>query len=133
MRSPPRVNPAIKHVLVVDDDPAVRSGLPRILASPEVEVRTAESLEEAERALASAVFDLVITDLCLRGFGDVDGLELVSRIHATRPETAIVLLTAFGSEEIRDEAFRRGARDYWQKPCPIGELLARIRALGIPV
>lgn len=120
-----------KRVLIVDDDPSVRSGLPPILSSENVDVRTAESMEEAERVLASLDVDLVITDLCLEGFGDVAGLELVSRVHERYPGTAVVLLTAFGSEEIRDEALRRGAADYWEKQRPIGELLGRLRALGI--
>lgn len=120
-----------KRVLIVDDDPSVRSGLPPILSSGNVDVRTAESREEAERVLASLTVDLVITDLCLEGFGDVAGLEFVSRVHERYPGTAVVLLTAFGSEEIRDEALRRGAADYWEKQRSIGELLERLRALGI--
>lgn len=122
-----------KQVLIVDDDPSVRAGLPRILASTEVEVATAESLEDAEAILDRLEIDLVLCDLRLSGLEGREGLELVSWVRDRRPKTAVLLMTAFGSGEIREEAFRLGAAAYWEKRRPIEELLQQVRALGIRV
>lgn len=121
----------LKQVLVVDDDPSVRSGLQWILASTEVEVRTAESLGDAQKIFGEAAIDLVVCDLRLQGLSDTEGFELVSWVRERYPRTASLLMTAFGSPEIRAEALRRGADDYWEKRGSINELLEKIRALEI--
>ncbi len=123
----------LKRVLVVDDDPSVRAGLPRILASAEVEVATAGDVEEATAILAAQTFDLVLCDLCLSGIDDRGGFELLSWIHARHPRTPVLLLTAFGSAEVRAEALLRGAADYWEKRGRIEDLVDKVRALGIAV
>ena len=122
-----------KAVLIVDDEPSVGRGLRPILASREVDVVTALSAREAEDLIDARSFDLVITDLNLRGRRDRDGLDLITHIREAAPDTQGVLFTAYGSAEVRDEALRRGARDTWEKSMPIRELIDRVRGLGIPV
>lgn len=127
-----RTTTGVRHLLVVDDDPSVRTGLPRILASAAVEVETVESLAEAQQALDVAQIDLILCDLCLAGLSDSGGLELISWVKERHPEIPVLLMTAFGSEEVRAEALRRGAAGYWEKGGFITELVERIRALGVP-
>lgn len=128
-----RTTTGCRHLLIVDDDPSVRSGLPRILASPEVEVETAESLSEAQQVLEAAPVDLILCDLCLEGLSDTGGLELIRWVKERHPGIPVLLMTAFGSEEVRAEALGRGAAGYWEKSGFIPELVEKIRALGVPV
>ena len=67
-----------KTVLIVDDEPSVGQGLRPILASSAVDVVTALSAREAEQLISGRRFDLVITDLSLRGRRDRDGLDLIT-------------------------------------------------------
>jgi DNA-binding response OmpR family regulator len=128
-----RTAAVLQQVVVVDDDDAVRNGLARILSSPEVEVVTAATADEARRVLDGGAVDLVVCDLCLSGLDDREGLELVSWIKARHGATAVLLVTAFGSAEVRAEALRRGADDYWEKRGPVDGLMKKIRALGIRI
>jgi DNA-binding NtrC family response regulator len=122
-----------KAVLIVDDEPSVGRGLRPILESRQVDVVTALSAREAEQLINARTFDLVITDLNLRGRRDRDGLDLITHIREAAPGSKVVLFTAYGTEEVRDEALRRGARDTWEKSMPIRELIDRVRGLGIPI
>lgn len=117
-------------VLIVDDDPAVRCGLGPVLETEGMVVSTAASLREAEGLLARTAFDLVITDLRLTGGGGREGLEVVSRARRALPGAVVVMFTAYGEQEVREDALRRGAVDLWEKSIPIPELLRRVRALG---
>ena len=121
-----------KSILIVDDDDSITSSLASLLGSDAVKVRTASTMEQAVQLLGAWTFDLVITDLRLRGKIGMEGLELISRIKARTPETRVVLFTAYGSPEIECEARQRGAADYWEKKIPIPALVERVRALGIP-
>jgi DNA-binding NtrC family response regulator len=122
-----------KTILIVDDDDSTRLSLVALLESEAVTLRTAATMEEAETELRSSVFDLVITDLHLTGRASVEGLDLISKVKAETPQTHVVLFTGFGSAEIEREAKDRGATDYWEKTIAIPTLVARVKALGIPV
>lgn len=123
----------IATILIVDDDPAVLLTLPPAFESESVAVCTAASREEAERCVADAIFDAVITDLNLSGTGSREGLELVSLVKSTAPDTVVVLVTAFGSAGLFEEARRRGADACWLKPMPVEAMIDGLRKLGIPV
>ena len=120
-------------ILIVDDDPAVLLTLPPALESETVVVCAASSVAEAERFFAEAIFDAVITDLSLSGTGSCEGLELVSLVKSAAPDTVVVLVTAFGSEGVFEEARRRGADACWLKPMPVGAMIDGLRELGIPL
>ncbi len=87
----------------------------------------------AEEALARYAFDLVIVDIRMSGILGIEGLELLSYIKRYWPKTEVIVMTAHGSTEIKQEAYGRGARYYYQKPVDITELAERVRSMGIPV
>ena len=120
------------RVLIVDDDAAVRRALPGVLQSPLVEVETAANLEEAQQALSRGV-DLLITDLRLRDREDTDGFELLSWARRHWPSLPVVVLTAYGSSELRAQAIRLGAVDLWFKSLSMSDFVERLRQLGVPV
>jgi len=99
--------------LVVDDEVGMLTLLRNYLTREGYEVHTAPSAETALQFLEEQDFDVVLTDLRM---GGMDGLALVHEIHATRPETQVVLMTAFGGIDIAVEAIKAGATDFLLKP-----------------
>ena len=122
-----------KRILIVDDEPTILLTLSYALRSGEVEVVTASRLEPAEDALKRQRFDLVIADVRMSGMLGVEGLELLTYIRRYWPATKVIIMTAHGSDEVRQDAYERGATFYYTKPVDIRELMQKIRDLGIPV
>jgi DNA-binding response OmpR family regulator len=122
-----------KRILIVDDEPAILLTLSYALRSNNVEVITASRLEPAEEALNRYPFDLVIADIRMSGILGIEGLELLTYIKRRWPQTDVIIMTAYDSEEIRKDAYERGAQYYYSKPVDIEDLMQRIRAMGIPV
>ncbi len=83
------------------------------------EVITASSAEEALQYLEDHDLDIVLTDLRM---GGMDGLELVRSVHSSRPETRIILMTAFGSIETAIDAIKAGAFHFVAKPVKLPEV-----------
>lgn len=125
--------PGPKRILIVDDEPTILLTLSYALRSEGVEVITASRLEPAEEALARYSFDVVIADIRMSGLLGIEGLELLSYIKRYWPKTEVIVMTAYGTEEIKQEAYDRGASYYYNKPVDIGELSERVRSLGLPV
>ena len=120
-----------KRILIVDDEPTILLTLSYALRSKGVEVVTASRLETAEEALEHYPFDPVIADIRMSGILGVEGLELLSYIKRYWPRTNVIIMTAYGSDDIRKDAYERGAQYYYDKPVDIAELTNHIRELGI--
>jgi DNA-binding NtrC family response regulator len=117
-----------EKVLVVDDEVEMLTLLRNYLTREGYDVRTAPSAETALQLLEDQDFDVVLTDLRMRG---MDGLALVREIHAARPETQVVLMTAFGSIDTAVEAIKAGAYHFVAKPVKLPEVSALVhRALA---
>jgi CheY-like chemotaxis protein len=111
-------------VLVVDDDPAIRELLSEILSSGGYDVAVAADGQQAQKALKSAHFDLVITDLVMP---NVEGLEPVQDIRHSYPGLKVIALSgAFGGSFLRAAA-TLGANATLLKPVGPDELLATVR------
>jgi CheY-like chemotaxis protein len=89
------------------------------LAKQDYEVVTASSGEEATIKLKERKYDLVITDISMPG---MSGLELLTNIRKDYPETEVIIMTAYGSPEKKEEAFGSGAKYYVEKPFEIKEM-----------
>jgi two-component system response regulator HydG len=114
-------------ILIVDNDPEMLTVLRRHFESEGFVVTPAGGGREALATLASASFDVVLTDLVM---DDVDGLMLVRETLVRDPAQRVVLMTAFATLETAIEAIRAGAYDYLTKPFKLGEAtLAVNRAL----
>jgi DNA-binding NtrC family response regulator len=124
---------APKKILIVDDEPTILLTLSYALRSKDVEVITASRLEPAEEALKKHAFDLVIADIRMSGLLGEEGLELLTYIKRNWPGTKVIIMTAHGSEEVRQDAYERGATHYYQKPVDIRELMQKIEELGLPL
>ena len=103
----------VAHILVVDDEVNIRNALVTMLEKKGHQVRGVGTGEEALEQLEAATVDLVITDLRMPGIG---GMEFLRRLKDSRPDTDVVVMTAYGSIDTAVEAMRYGAYDYLTKP-----------------
>jgi DNA-binding response OmpR family regulator len=112
-------------ILVIEDDPSIRTGLRMNLGRAGYTVREAVDGDAALLALAAERPDMVLLDLMLPG---VNGLEILRHIRQTDPALPIVILSALGNEQDKVNGLDLGANDYLTKPFSVAELLARARA-----
>jgi len=115
-----------QHILVVDDEPAVRRALERALKLDSYDVELAADGREALDHLADNPADAVILDVMMPG---IDGLEVCRRMRAAGDRTPILMLTARDAIDDRVNGLDVGADDYLVKPFALRELQARLRAL----
>jgi DNA-binding NtrC family response regulator len=123
----------MKKILIVDDEPTILLTLSHLLSNKETNVITTSRMEEAEEALSRYVFDLVLADIRLSGMYGIEGLELLSFVKKMHPETEVIIMTAYGTNEIKEEAYKRGAFYYYEKPIDLTHLVTKVQALGISV
>ncbi len=108
-------------VMVVDDEPGIRTALRANFLRHGWRVETASGVREAIRALELREFDLVVTDIRMP---DGSGMEVMRAARSSSPSTAVILLTAYGSVPDAVTAMRDGALDYVTKPVPFDQLQA---------
>jgi two-component system response regulator MprA len=113
-------------ILVVDDEPAVRTSLERALSLEGYDVDLAADGAAALDRLAAAPPDAVVLDV---GMPRVDGLEVCRRMRRAGDRTPVLMLTARDAIDDRVEGLDAGADDYLVKPFALRELRARLRAL----
>lgn len=104
----------LAHVLVVDDEAAIRYSVSKTLQRVGYNVREAASGEDALDVIRGHLFDVVLTDV--RMPPGLDGVELVRRIKDMDPDAVVILMTAYPSLPTAVEALRLGAHDYLIKP-----------------
>jgi DNA-binding NtrC family response regulator len=115
---------AEEKILVVDDEVGMVTLLRNYLTREGYDVTTAPSAETALHLLEEHEVAAVLTDLRMPG---MDGMGLVREIHATRPDTQVLLMTAFGSIDTAVEAIKAGAYHFITKPVKLPELGAIVR------
>jgi len=110
--------------LIVDDDPVALDLLREVLSKESYEVASALSAEEAISQGIENIFDVIITDVRM---GEKDGMDVLRSFKKTSPETAVIMITAFGSIDTAIEAIREGAFDYISKPFKLEEIKITVR------
>ena len=114
------------RILIAEDDQVLADGLLRALRASGYAVDRVSSGTEADTALATHEFDLVILDL---GLPRLHGLEVLRKLRARGATMPVLILTAADSVEQRVKGLDLGADDYMAKPFALSELEARVRAL----
>ena len=123
------------RILIVEDDPAISSGLLRSLKTAGYAADVCDTLAQAWSALVVEPFDAVLLDL---GLPDGDGVSLLERLRTRRPDSAhslphpdmpVLIMTARDGVDDRIAGLDGGADDYLVKPFDPNEMLARIRAM----
>jgi len=113
-------------ILIVDDEPAVRTSLERALSLEGYDVQLAADGAAALDHLAAEPPDAVVLDVSMPG---LDGLEVCRRMRQAGDRTPVLMLTARDAVDDRVEGLDAGADDYLVKPFALRELRARLRAL----
>ena len=105
-------------ILVVDDDRSVSAGL-SITLEDKYDVATAESAADAFNHMAANKVDLVLLDIKMP---DMNGLEALNQIRKRHPETTVVMLTAYPTEDNINKSLEAGAQGFLSKPFELGAL-----------
>ncbi|RJO67513.1 MAG: sigma-54-dependent Fis family transcriptional regulator [Myxococcales bacterium] len=106
-------------ILVVDDEPTVRTAIGNYLKTFNFSVYEAEDGEEAKQFLGREPLDLVITDVNMPRF---DGLQLLSYVREHNPTAPVIVITGYGTIDMAVEVMRRGAFIFLQKPIKLPDL-----------
>jgi DNA-binding NtrC family response regulator len=114
---------ANERILVVEDENLIRMSLAEELARAGYRVAAAETGAAGLARLDAEEFDLVLLDYRLP---DTNGLEVLREIAARRPETLVILMTAYSSIESAVQAIKLGAYDYLNKPFDMDEMALRV-------
>jgi DNA-binding NtrC family response regulator len=109
-----------KHLLLVEDEAALRAAIAEQLGDRGYEVEQAESGEAAVAHLTDFAYDILITDLRLPG---IDGSAVVEAAVGRYPDIIAIVVTGYGTVKDAVEAIKRGAWDFVSKPFQIDELL----------
>ena len=115
-----------KRILVIEDDEEMRSLLKDFFEEEGFEIDSVSNGFDAFRILIRRLFDLIITDIRMPG---LTGLDILPRIRKFQPEASIIVITAFGSEEVHRRAMERGASVYLEKPLRFYELRTMIHEI----
>ncbi|MBW2268805.1 MAG: sigma-54-dependent Fis family transcriptional regulator [Deltaproteobacteria bacterium] len=112
------------RLLIIDDDDALRESLELVLTAEGYEVQTVEDAGAAIALVETASFEAILCDLRMPG---VDGMELLPQLVRRLPQTPVIMMSAYGTEELALEAINLGAYDYLAKPFLPAEALFTLR------
>jgi sigma-B regulation protein RsbU (phosphoserine phosphatase) len=128
------VPPAVRRILVADDQPDVRTALRLLLKGHGYQVDLAQSPAETLARMAAGDYHAVLMDLNYSRdtTSGREGLECLARLRALDPETPVVVMTAWGTLELAVEAMRRGASDFVLKPWSNPQLIETLARLPRP-
>jgi DNA-binding NtrC family response regulator len=111
------------RVLAVDDEERFVTTLARLLTLKHMTVTTAFSGEQAMELFTPGSFDVALVDVKMPG---ISGVDLLTELKKRDPEIEVIILTGHASVDIAAEIMSRGGSDYLLKPCPTGEVEAKI-------
>ena len=121
--------PDLHRVLIVDDEPAICFAYSKLLKSERFGVDICESIEAAKILLKKIDYFSVISDVRFAGSDNEDGVYLLSVVRKERPQAKVILVTGYGSEELKKTVCSLGASHYFEKPVKPSLLLSVLRAL----
>jgi CheY-like chemotaxis protein len=113
------MDPQPKQILVIEDDLEMISLLKDLFEEDGYQVDSVENGSEAFRRAARQVYDLIITDVRMPF---LSGLEILPGLKKLQPHTPVLVITAFGSEDVQRRAKERGAEAYLEKPIDLFDL-----------
>ena len=116
--------PGTRRILIVDDEPNIRSFIGRALSAAGYLTGFAGSGSEGLRHALDEHYDLVILDLVMP---DMDGCNVLDQLLRARPGQTVMVLSCVADVATKVDCLERGARDYLTKPFSLAELLVRIR------
>ena len=114
------------RIMIIEDDEEMRSLLKDFFEEEGFETDSVSNGVDALQMFSKDHFDLVITDIRMPG---LTGLDILPRIRRLKPETPVIVMTAYGSDDVRRRAFEKGATTYLEKPIQLSKLRSVIREM----
>jgi two-component system, OmpR family, response regulator len=115
---------SLGRILIVDDEPRIRSFVGRALTTAGYSTEFADSGAAGLRLAAQESYDLIILDLLMP---DLDGRQVLPQLLAARPEQPVIVLSCLADVPAKVDCLEHGAQDYLTKPFSLAELIARVR------
>jgi two-component system response regulator (stage 0 sporulation protein F) len=117
----------VKRILLIEDESLIRSSLARALRKDEIVIAEATNGHEAREKLGKEGCDLAIVDLYLED--GMHGLDLIAEIRRQVPQVKIIVITAFGSAEVKEAALKKGVDRFYDKPFEIENIRNAVNEL----
>ena len=114
----------MSHILIVDDEKAIRQSVRDILMDEGYEVSAAEGGTEALKHMKDALPDLVLLDVWMPG---MDGLEALKRMRDIAPRLPVIVMSGHGTIDTAVKAVRLGAYDFIEKPLSLDKLSLAVK------
>lgn len=124
-----RQSSQLPRILIVDDEESICFSMSEYFEHHGFNVDTARDLDDAEKLIQSTDYKVVIQDLRLGVNKSADGLQIIKMLHEFQPDARIIVLTAYGSAEMEDEALRCGADAFLRKPKPLSQVAQVVQGL----
>jgi DNA-binding NtrC family response regulator len=115
-----------RRILIIDDEQPVREAVSEYLAAHGFHVDAAQELEEAEALLATTGYAVMVADVRLSGTHGREGLELIRFARHQLPGIGVIVMTGHAAGDLEQEARRRGADAFVEKPLPLSDLLFEV-------
>jgi DNA-binding NtrC family response regulator len=109
------MNPT-RRILLVDDETSILFAFSQYLKAPGVEIDTAETGDQANALIEKNEYCAAVVDLRLTGAIALEGLKVIQALKKRYPRCTVVVVTAYGGVEIRNDVERVGADFYYEKP-----------------
>jgi len=113
-----------KTILIVEDDEAVRQAIAEVVQLYGWQVLEASNGVHGLRVFKNQLPDIVLADVLM---GDFDGFQLAAGIKSISPKAPVIMMTAFGSSELRQKAQNVGVSAFLRKPFETEELMVALR------
>ncbi|MBN2890884.1 MAG: sigma-54-dependent Fis family transcriptional regulator [Bacteroidales bacterium] len=114
----------MSNILVIDDQEAIRIALSDILEYEKYTVDVAKSGFEGIEMLQSGNYDALLCDIKMP---QMDGIEVLEKVHETNPDLPVIIITGHGSVDTAVEALKKGAYDFIEKPLDMNRLIVSVR------
>ncbi len=111
-------------VLIIDDERSIRNTLKDILSYEDYEIALAENGMEGIEAATNEAFDAILCDIKMP---QMDGLEVLSKLQETTPETPVIMISGHGNIDTAVEAIKKGAFDFIEKPLDLNRILITLK------
>ncbi len=119
-----------QRVLVVDDETSILFAYSKLLGSQGYCVDTCENFSDAIALIGTFTYLSVISDMRLEGTGNEDGIKLMHFTREMQPEARIIVVTGYGTAELKNEVKRLGAAYYFEKPICPSIIMTALQTLG---
>lgn len=121
----------MKRILIADDEECLLIAYKKLLAGNGVEIDTAQSASDAQTMLGTYQYSIIIVDLRLTNSNEMDGLDIIKIAHHLHPDCTIIVLTAYGDYQIKQNVINAGAAYFLEKPISVLAIRDLLNNLGV--